>query len=189
MSLLKAIAGSRIFIGYRVAPKSRVTLADFDGHEWTEIKGWTQSGQLGDTQELVQQASISRLRTMQAKGTRIGQAFENTFLPVPFDPGQDLFRQAIDDCGAYAFKVEWGASCGGGTVDNPQEVDYFYGLATPGTRAGGDANTVLSQSWTIAVDSNVVEASDSGVPQPTVYVSPLGFLYVNSSGQAFRAAA
>ncbi|SMC97217.1 hypothetical protein [Novosphingobium sp. B1] len=61
---LQAVAGSKIYIGTRVAPKSAVSLADFTAQEaaWTEIKGWTQSGALGDTQEIISQNVISEGR-------------------------------------------------------------------------------------------------------------------------------
>lgn len=110
---LQAVNGSKIYIGTRVAPKGTVALSDFTPQEpqWLEIGGWTQSGSLGDTQNLITQPFISEERERQIKGTRIGGAMENTFAPLPNDPGQIRFKQAIDSCHPYAFKVEWGASC------------------------------------------------------------------------------
>lgn len=236
---LVAVAGSKIFIGSRVAAKGIVTLADFAAQEsqWTEIGGWTQSGSLGDTQELVTQNFINEGRTRQIKGTRVGGSMENTFAPLSGDPGQDKFRTAIDECTPRAFKVEWGAGCaledvvtisvaapgvvswpdghglepdsplmfsveGGNmptgltagtayyvkTVLSPTtftvtatpggaaiattlaatgtvtaiaqqagQTDLFYGLAMPGAKQGGEANTSILRTWAIAVDSNIVE--------------------------------
>lgn len=37
------------------------------------------------------------------------------------------------------------------------QTDMFYGLALPGAKTGGDADTAQLRTWTIAIDSNVVE--------------------------------
>lgn len=238
---LQAVNGSKIFIGTKVAPKGVVTLADFTAQEteWTEIKGWTQSGSLGDTQSLINQAFIDEARERQIKGTIIGGSMENTFAPLQNDPGQIKFKSAIASCSPSAFKVEWGASCAsegvvtisvavpgvvtwpdghgleagspvifeptGGDLPTGLEpstayyvieagltpttfsvsatpggaaiattaagtassitataqpagsTDLFFGLAMPGAKSGGAANTPLLRSWAIAVDSNIVE--------------------------------
>lgn len=241
MASLQAVAGSKIYIGTRVSAKGAVTLADFVDQEgeWLEIGGWTNSGSLGDTQELVTQNFINEGRTRQIKGTRVGGSMENTFAPLANDPGQIKFRQAIDDCVPYAFKVEWGAGCafegvvtidvaspgvvtwpgghaldvgapivfeaeggtlptgltsgtvyyvvadgmtpttfsvaeipGGPAIDTTAagtatkitataqpagQTDLFYGLAMPGEKQGGEANTAILRTWAVAVDSNIVE--------------------------------
>lgn len=36
-------------------------------------------------------------------------------------------------------------------------TDMFFGLALPGARSGGDATAVHLRSWSIAVDSNIIE--------------------------------
>ena len=47
MAGLQVIAGSKLFIGSRVAYKSKVTAADFTGQVWTEIGPLTTLGDLG----------------------------------------------------------------------------------------------------------------------------------------------
>lgn len=237
---LQAVAGSKIYIGTRVASKGTVVLADFSGQEgnWTQIGGWTQSGSLGDTQETITQNFIEENRTRMIKGTRSGSSMENTFAPLPNDAGQAKMKLAEADCSPYAFKVEWSANCtfvstvtisvatpgvvtvagghglpigspvvfsnsggalptgltvatvyyvvaagytattfsvaatpggaaiattvaGSGThtvTAQPQgSTDMFYGLVLAGSKNGGEANTPLQRSWTIATDSNIVE--------------------------------
>ena len=233
---LTAVAGSKIYIGDAVNPKSAVTAADFASATWTEITGWTQAGSLGDTQEIISQTVISAGRTQKIKGTRDGGTMENTFIPEATDPGQAKFKAAIENCRPYQFKIEWGANClntstvtitiaspgvitwnahgflagqavsftttgalptgltagttyyvlssgltansfqvsatPGGTaiattgtqsgVHTGQamptgQTDLFYGLALPGAKAGGEANTSQLRTWSIAVDSNIVE--------------------------------
>lgn len=237
---LQAVAGSKIYIGTRVAQKGTVTLADFAGQEanWVAIGGWTQSGSLGDTQETITQNFIEENRTRMIKGTRAGSSMENTFAPLPNDAGQIRFKAAIEDCSPYAFKVEWGAGCvaqsivtisvaspgvitwagghglvvgapvvfsnqggalptgltagtvyyvvaagltpttfsvaltpGGSaiattvagtgvhtaTAQPVGQTDLFYGLAMPGAKQGGEANTPVLRTFAISVDSNIVE--------------------------------
>lgn len=237
MATLYPIAGSKIYIGNRVTGKGTVTAADFANADWTEIGGWANAGAIGDTQEVGEQALINERRVRKFKTTLNGGEMENQFVPMANDPGQIKFRQAIEDCQPYQFKIEWGADCapesevtisvadpavitwnghgqqagqpivfsndggalptgltagtvyyiledgltensftvstevggtavettGAGTGTNVATAapagmtDMFYGLALPGARQGGDATAAHLRSWTISVDSNIVE--------------------------------
>lgn len=112
---LQAVAGSKFYIGTRVALPAdlTVTLADFapQESEWLEVKGWTNAGSLGDARAEITQAFIGAGRDVTIKGTANSPAMENIFSPIQNDPGQTRLRNAVDDCANYAFKVEWGAGC------------------------------------------------------------------------------
>ncbi|MEY4056181.1 MAG: hypothetical protein RL519_1516 [Pseudomonadota bacterium] len=112
---LQAVNGSKFYIGTRVAlpTDSEVVLADFTAQEseWLEVKGWTQSGSLGDTRAEITQAFIGAGRDVTIKGSANSAAMENTFSPMPNDPGQIRMKQAEADCSNYAIKIEWGAGC------------------------------------------------------------------------------
>lgn len=238
MSKLYPVAGSRLYIGGPITLKDPMTAADFAGQEWTEVDGWANAGQLGDTQEFIEQSLINRGRTLAAKGLRNGGQMDNVFVPMALDPGQAKFKEAIDNrCDNYAFKVEWGADCvptatvtisqddpgvvtwnghgllagqpvvfettgqlptgltagqvyyviaagltadtfsvstepSGTAVDTTGSgatgvhtasapptgmTDLFAGLAAPGPRAGGDATAAHTRTWSIRVNSNIVE--------------------------------
>lgn len=238
---LQSVNGSKFYIGTRVAPKGTVALADFTAQmaAWVEVKGWTQSGSLGDTQEMISQVFINEGRARQIKGSKVGASMENTFAPIPNDPGQIAFKAAIESCSPYAFKVEWGAGCAsdgpvtitvaspgvitwpgghgleagspvlftpnGGTLPTglvagtvyyvlpaaltpttftvaatpggsaiattaagtatsitataqaAGSTDLFFGLAMPGAKQGGGANTPLLRNWSVMPDSNILE--------------------------------
>jgi hypothetical protein len=111
MAQLYPVAGSKIYIGLKVAPKTKVELADFAGQTWTEIGGWTQAGAIGDTQNTGSQSLISEKREIPFKTTIAGGTMENTFVPDRADAGQVKFKEAIESCKPYAFKIEWGAGC------------------------------------------------------------------------------
>lgn len=125
MASLQKVAGSKIYIGGRVAYKDTVTLSDFAGQSWTEIKGWTEAGEMGVEQEVLSQLLISSGITRYAKGTVSFPQMTNTFTPISDDPGQIAFRQAIKSCKPFAFKIEWGADCG-------EESTVTISQASPG---------------------------------------------------------
>jgi hypothetical protein len=133
---LQAVAGSKIYIGTRVALPTDLTvdITDFAGQEgeWIEINGWTSAGALGDAREAISQNFIGSGRTVTIPGTSDSAAMDNTFSPLPNDPGQKRLRAAIAGCANYAFKVAWGAGC---AIEGPVTIS----VATPGvvTWAGG----------------------------------------------------
>lgn len=240
MSGLYPIAGSKIFIGQNpVSGKGTVTAADFAGVSWVEIDGWANAGALGDTQNVGEQDLINQRRTRKFKTTLNSGTMENQFVPIANDPGQLKFKEAIEDCRPYPFKIEWGADCSPESVvtftleaSEPTEVnwvghgllagqpiifantggalptgitpgtvyyvlasglgadvfliastpggtpieasgagsgthsasappsgmtDMFFGLALPGARSGGAATAVHLRTWSISVDSNILE--------------------------------
>lgn len=236
MAQVFPVAGSKLYIGNRVTGKGTVTAADFAGQVWTEIGGWASAGSIGDTQEVGEQSLINENRVRKFKTTRNAGTMENQFIPVALDPGQIKFKEAIDDCQPYAFKIEWGGDCapestvtisagtpgvvswtghglqagqpvvfsttgalptgltagtvyyviaagltansfsvaatpggtgiattgagtGTHTVTAPPAgyTDMFYGMALPGARSGGDATAAHLRTWSIGIDSNVVE--------------------------------
>lgn len=239
---LQAVNGSKFFIGTRVALPTDLTVAlsDFTAQEpdWLEVKGWTQSGSLGDTRAEITQPFIDADRDVTLKGTANSAAMENTFAPMPNDPGQKRMAKATGDCSNYAFKIEWGAGCasesdvtitvadpgivtwpdghgleagspvmltptggnlptglspdtiyyvaepvtpktfalaatpGGAAIETTGaatatkitataqpagSTDLFYGLAMPGAKSGGAANTPLLRSWSVKPNTNIVE--------------------------------
>ncbi len=125
MSGLYPISGSKLFIGSRVTAKGVVTLSDFASQVWTEVDGWANAGAIGDTQNVGEQDVISQKRTRKFKTTLNGGTMENQFVPMALDPGQIKFKEAIEDCQPYAFKIEWGADCS-------PESQVTISVATPG---------------------------------------------------------
>ncbi|WP_293875571.1 hypothetical protein [Sphingomonas sp. UBA978] len=135
---LQAVAGSKFYIGTRVALPNDliVELADFAPQEaeWIEVNGWTNAGSLGDTRTAISQNFIGSGRTVTISGTADSAAMENTFSPLPNDPGQQRLVAAMEGCANHAFKIEWGAGCA-------TEGLVTITVASPGvvTWAGGHA--------------------------------------------------
>lgn len=164
MSGLYPISGSKLFIGRRRTAKGVLTLADFAGAVWTEIDGWTNAGAVGDTQNVGEQEVISQKRVRKFKTTKNGGTMENQFVPMALDPGQIKFREAIEDCVPYEFKIEWGADCS-------PESTVTISAATPGVVTWNDHGLVAGQPIVFSTTG----ALPTGLTAGTIY-------YVVSAG-------
>lgn len=125
MAGLQKVAGSKIYIGSRVDYKSSVQLTDFSSQAWTEIGGWTQTGDLGAEQETITQTLISQNVTLYSKGVISFPIMSNTFVPDLADAGQIAFAAAQKSCKPFAFKIEWAVDCG-------EEGTVTISVASPG---------------------------------------------------------
>lgn len=109
MATVYKVAGSRIYIGARVAGKSEVSASDFAGSPWTEVKGWATAAAIGDTQNFGTQTLISERRETPFKTTIASGSAEQSFIPIPNDPGQLLMKEAAETDSVYTIKIEWSA--------------------------------------------------------------------------------
>lgn len=115
---LHTIANTKVFISNKpTSRKTELTPEDFEGTEWIEIGGLYQLGELGGDQQINEYELINEKWMIKSKSTRNGGTMTNVFIPMPLDPGQIKFKEAIeDDCNAYKFKVERGADCARNSV-------------------------------------------------------------------------
>jgi len=160
---LYPVAGCKIYIGTVLADKDAdFTASDFTSQTWTEIKGWSQMGPIGDTAELISTNVIDGSRTKKMKGTRNAGSMQNVFAVIPTDPGQIALIAAEKTSDNYAFKVELNDKPSSGTAPAASQR-LFIGLAMSAQEAGGEANTVRNLNGTIEINSNIVPvAATSG---------------------------
>ena len=112
MAGLQVIAGSKLYIGSRVAYKSKAVLADFTGQVWTEIGPLTTLGDLGRGEfSMATQEVINTAVTQYRKAVRGFPMMENAVLRDSSDPGQIAFYNAAESCDAFAFMVQWSVDC------------------------------------------------------------------------------
>lgn len=105
---LYPVAGSRIYIGGVLNDKSTdFVAADFASQVWTEIDGWSQAGQIGDSAQLISTDLINRGRTAKQKGTYNAGSMQNVFAVVPNDAGQIALIAASKDRNNRAFRIDW----------------------------------------------------------------------------------
>lgn len=109
---LFTMAGTKVFISdIPAVSKGDVTIADFAGTTWIEIDGLYNLGELGGEQTINEFELINQTWTRKTKGGRNGGTMTNQFVPMALDAGQIKYREAIDNCRPYQFKVERGADC------------------------------------------------------------------------------
>lgn len=112
MSQIFTADGSKVYISDRpVNSKPEVTLADFASVTWVPINGLYELGELGGEQTINSFELLDAAWAMKAKGGRDGGTMTNVFIPDANDPGQKKFKEAIENCRPYAFKVERGSQC------------------------------------------------------------------------------
>jgi hypothetical protein len=152
MSQLYAVAESRLYIGAAMdLPEVDVVEADFASVSWTEIKGWTQAGALGDTAALISSSEINRGRDIKMKGTRNAGQMQNVFNIKGADAGQAAVIAAEKSRYNYPFKIVYA-----GEAPAPKSTTVTITVATPGV-----------VSWTahgLAVDTAVVFTTTGALP-------------------------
>ena len=109
---LFTMSGTQAYISsVPTSSKGDVTLADFAGTTWVPIRGLYNVGELGGEQTINEFELIDEVWMRKAKGGRNGGTMTNQFIPMANDPGQILFKAAIENCLPYKFKIERGADC------------------------------------------------------------------------------
>lgn len=105
-------ANSKIYISETpVNSKGESTIADFASTVWIQIQGLYNLGELGGEQTINEFELIDEVWTRKTKGGRNGGTMPNQFVPMALDPGQLKYKEAIESCRPYQFKLERGADC------------------------------------------------------------------------------
>lgn len=160
MSQIFTADGSKVFISESpVASKPEVTLADFAAVTWVPISGLYELGELGGEQTINTFELLDAQWAMKAKGGRDGGTMSNVFIPDANDPGQIKFKEAIENCRPYAFKVERGSQC------IPESVATIS-IATPGVVSWTAHGLAAGQP---VVFTNEGGALPTGLTEGTVY--------------------
>lgn len=153
MANLFAAAGAKLYIGGTKATSGTdLEAADFNGQSWTEIKGVSNLGSLGDTSELITHNPLATRRTRKLRGTRNAGSMQVVAGMDAADPGQLAVIAAEKTDFTYAFKLVFDDAPAGGT---PSE-SYFVALVLSATREIGEANSVVTLNTTLEIDSNIV---------------------------------
>lgn len=156
MSGLFTTAGSTVHIGGAKAfAGTDFTASDFSSETWTQIKGVTNLGGVGDTSELVTSDHIESNRTRKGKGTRNAGAMELAIDLDYADAGQLAAIAAEKTKSSYGFKVTFNDAPAGGT---PSER-YFVAFVMSTREQFNEANSVMKLMVTLEVDSNVVRVA------------------------------
>lgn len=94
-----------------VNSKGDVTVADFANAVWIQVKGLYNLGELGGEQTINSFELLDNVWTRKTKGGRDGGTMTNQFIPMALDPGQIKYKEAIESCKPYQFKLVRGSDC------------------------------------------------------------------------------
>lgn len=161
MGQLHPVAGSKLYIGAAMdLPTADLAETDFDSQTWTEIKGWTNMGPIGDTSASITSDWIGAKRTKKLKGTRDAGNMENTFDVLSDDPGQLALIAAEQSSSNFAFRVVLDDAPATGSAPTPSER-LFVALVMSTSEQGGNANTPYAMQAALAINSNIVKVAAS----------------------------
>lgn len=181
MAELYPVAGSKIFIGGPVLGTTSASDYDFSNEPWTEISGWVNAGEVGDTQDVGEQALINERRVRKFKSVLNAGNMDNQFVPVPGDPGQQKLRMAEKACGNYSFKIEWGEGC----QEDARSATVTISVADPAVVTWPAHNFFAGQAVTFTAPT-----LPTGITEGTVYyvlasgMTPNSFQISETSGGA-----
>ena len=171
MSQIFTADGSKVFISEsHVASKPNATLADFASVTWVQIDGLFELGELGGEQTVNSFELLDSEWAMKAKGGKDGGTMSNIFIPNAADPGQIKFKEAIENCRPYAFKVERGSQC-------ISESTVTISIATPGVVSWTAHGLAAGQP---VIFTNEGGALPTGLTEGTVYYVVAAGLTANS---------
>lgn len=154
---LYPVAGCKFYIGGVLADKnSDFVSGDFSAQTWVEVDGWSQSGAIGDTAQLITTSLINRGRDAKQKGTSNAGSMQNVFAQNATDAGQVALIAASlpTNKNNYAFRVDLNDAVGG----SPSQR-FFIGLVMSAEEANGAANTIRNLNSTIEINSNIVRVA------------------------------
>lgn len=156
---LYTMANTKVFISNGpTSAKGEVTEADFTGTTWVPIGGLYNLGELGGEQAINEFELIDEVWTRKTKGGRNGGTMTNQFIPMGLDEGQIKYKEAIESCRPYKFKVERGADC-------TPESTVTISVATPGVVTWAGSNFKAGQPVVFATTG----ALPTGLTAGTVY--------------------
>lgn len=158
---LAAVAGQKFYIGEQMDDQADdFAAADFSSVSWTEVDGWSQAGEVGDTANLISTDLINRGRTVKQKGTKNAGSMQNVFAIIEDDAGQLALIAASKTNKNYAFKIEGNDAATSPASPVPKPTTrFFVGLVMSASEPGGAANTVQNLNATIEINSNIVKVA------------------------------
>lgn len=159
MSGIFATAGSKVYIGQSISPKSSdFTAADFSGESWTEISWVENIGSFGDKSAEITFDAIGETRTQKLKGTRNAGTMALVVGIDYGDVGQIALRAAEATPNDYAFKVQFNDAPLGGTPS----LRYFIAKVMSAEEQLDSANSVVKLNAGLGINSNIVRVSATG---------------------------
>lgn len=155
MSLLLGTAKTKIYIGTAplIVGGADFVAADFDAVTWTEIKGHTNLGTIGDTAEKITSPEIGRGRLRKLKGVRdAGSQALVCDLDIA-DAGQLALIAAEKTNTTWPIRIDFNDAPDAGTPSQR----LFTAFVMSAAEQFDDANSVIKLNVSLELDSNIVK--------------------------------
>jgi hypothetical protein len=140
--------------------KATSVIGDYTSDTFTAIGEIEDLGELGDTSEIITFAAVTDARMRKAKGVADAGEFEITVGRDPADAGQMALRAALASSAGYNFKLELTDKPLAGA--SPKNTTLYFKALVNGTKnVMGGANDITKQTFTLAIQSEILEVAAS----------------------------
>jgi hypothetical protein len=146
-------AGSKVYIGHS-QPSADPLLASYEGDTYVEVGEVGDLGNFGDTANIVNFTSLSDRRVRKRKGSYDAGTMALTCASDPQDPGQLALIAALANDLRYNFKVVLDDKL---TESGVGTTLYFGALVASKQRQVGNAESVLTMVFNVAIDTPITE--------------------------------
>ncbi|MNR12845.1 Phage tail protein [compost metagenome] len=150
--------GAKIFIG-PTTPAD--TEAEYVALTWVEVGEVETLGEFGDSAQAVTFTSLGDGRVRKLKGAYDAGDLALTVANDPADLGQIALVAASKTKFSYAFKVVLADAADETDTDS---IFFFHGKVMTRRINAGGANDVTKRSFTVAIDTEVLEVPSEVVP-------------------------
>lgn len=146
-------SGTKFQISTTVPTAATDSLTELAALTYTDVDGIMNLGTFGDTRNLVDFAVLGDGRVRKLAGAADAGTLEIECAFDALSAGQTAMREAYDDGQEYAFKVE----TRDGVTPNPNSMFYFKGPVTSKAINVNENDSVLSQTFVVAVNTTVFD--------------------------------
>lgn len=155
MAQVRTVSGTKVYIGPSQAAEP-ANAAAYAALTWTEIGFVRSVPTYGDSASIISAAVVNEARVRKAKGARDSGDTEIVVYPDPADTGQQALVAAEATNLYYPFKVERPDKLTGGGTNG---IDYFMGLVASKQLAGGENDTLATQTFSVALTTKVTSVA------------------------------
>lgn len=163
-------AASKIYV-CAIPQNSNLTEADYEGLPWTLIKGVGNLGETGKSTNVLTYNTWDTEVSDKAKGITDAGSPTLEVARDPFDPGQDILREAgkVGNNNKYAFKIQRADGEIGGTGT----IQYNRGIVGGPTRPNGQNEDFDVEIFNLGfVQEEIVVEPTKGGNAPVLTASP-----------------
>jgi hypothetical protein len=161
MSNLAGSNDTKVYVCATPVTSATDTAAEFAALTWVEVGGVTSIGEFGDQATSIKSNVISENRVRKLKGSRDAGTLALVCNNDPLDAGQIALLAAEATSFRYGVKVEIPDAQSPTYSDS---IFYFAALVMSKQLSVGEADKVISRTFSLDIDSPIVEVPSKVTP-------------------------